>query len=114
MPNIPLPLLLLLTQGLLPLGAQNSSVAKILAFWKKVGGKLVAQKGSLSDAGKASVLAAFPDGAGPNFPEKDALLVAVKPPKKDAEKEKDKKRSRSRDDRPRARSRSRHDRRDRR
>jgi hypothetical protein len=48
-------------------------------FWEKVGSRLVAQSASLTDAGKLSVGAAFPDGNGPGFPEKDKLLAAVKP-----------------------------------
>uniref|UniRef100_A0A7S2AZ65 Uncharacterized protein n=1 Tax=Alexandrium andersonii TaxID=327968 RepID=A0A7S2AZ65_9DINO len=146
--NLPLPQLLLLTQGLVPLGGEHASFVKMLdfwasgadaakvqlsadqlaklaqvvapvapahaAFWTKLGGQLVAQKGSLTDAGKASVEAAFPGGGGPAFADKEKLLQAEKPAKshkdseKDADKERDsKRRSRSRDDRRRGRSRSR-------
>jgi len=146
--NLPLPQLLLLTQGLIPLGGEHPLFVKVLefwasgadgakvqltadqlaklahvvapvapahaAFWAKLGGLLLAQKGSLTDAGKASVEAAFPDGGGPAFADKGVLLQAVKPAKshkdaeKDADKERDsKRRSRSRDDRRRGRSRSR-------
>eukprot|EP00928_Gymnodinium_smaydae_P047231 TRINITY_DN31507_c0_g1_i1.p1 TRINITY_DN31507_c0_g1~~TRINITY_DN31507_c0_g1_i1.p1 ORF type:complete len:580 (-),score=185.13 TRINITY_DN31507_c0_g1_i1:379-2118(-) len=80
-------------------------------FWKVIGGRLVAQKDSLTDAGKASVNAAFPDGGGPDFADKDKLMATVKPkpPKEDKEKSRDdkKKRSRSREERKRSRSRER-------
>lgn len=136
--KIPPPQLLLLTQGLIPLGASNPSVGKIFgfwgegadhskltadqlakliqvaapvvaegsAFWGKAGASLVAQKGSLTDAGRASVLAAFPDGAGPAFEGKDSLLEAAKPKAKD-DKDRDRKddRKRSRDRRDRSRDR---------
>jgi len=146
--KIPPPQLLLLTQGLIPLGASNPSVGKIFgfwadgadhskltadqlaklaqvaapaveegnAFWGKVGASLVAQKGSLTDAGKASVLAAFPDGAGPGFEGKDSLVEAAKPKAKDdkdRDRKDDRKRSRDRRDERRGRSRDRRDDRDR-
>jgi len=141
--GMPSPQLLLLTQGLLPLGAANDSVSKVLeawvasaadakltlsadhlaklaqlvapavpgheAFWKMLGGKLAAEQKALTDAGWASLEAAFPADAasGPAFEEKEALLAAAKARKQPKEEEKkrdsrgkdDKKRSRSREDR---------------
>lgn len=87
---------------------QLGTLAKIVAplapghvdFWAKIGGRLVAQKATLTDAGKASLGFAFPDGAGPTFADKDKLLAAIKPPakkeeKKDREKEPEKSKPKS-------------------
>lgn len=71
-------------------------------FWAKIGQRLVSQLGSITDAGKASAQAAFPDGGGPDFPDKAKLLEAVKPPPPKGDRDRDrgdrdgKKRSRSR------------------
>jgi hypothetical protein len=166
--KMPPPQLLLMSQGLLPLGGGNASIAKVLdawaampdeskaqlkadqfakllqlvapvspsheSFWKNVGGHVAAQFEKLSDAGKASLEAAFPEGAGPSFEGKEKLMAVLRKsqkPKekekgskdKDKEKEKERDRSRerrdagskreerprerSRDQRPRSRSRSR-------
>jgi len=86
-------------------------------LWKMAGPRLLEQKSSLTDAGKASVVAAF------NFEDKDKLLAATKPREREREREKDRdggkererERSRGRDDRrrdDRRRSRSRDRRRD--
>jgi len=93
-------------------------------LWKMAGERLMEQKSSLTDAGKASVLAAF-SGETPTFEDKEKLLTAVKPRERERERERDRdggkdreeKRSRGRDDRrerrdDRRRSRSRDRRRD--
>lgn len=91
-------------------------------LWKMAGPRLLEQKSSLTDAGKASVVAAF-SGEAPNFEDKDKLLAATKPREREREREKDRdggkererERSRGRDDRrrdDRRRSRSRDRRRD--
>ncbi|CAK9034845.1 Hypothetical protein SCF082_LOCUS21027 [Durusdinium trenchii] len=89
-------------------------------LWKVAGARLLEQKASLADAGKASVLAAF-SGEAPTFEDKEKLLAAVKPREREREKDRDKdrdeRRSRGRDDRrdrrdDRRRSRSRDRRRD--
>jgi len=91
-------------------------------LWKMAGPRLLEQKSSLTDAGKASVVAAF-SGEAPTFEDKDKLLAATKPREREREREKDRdggkdrerERSRGRDDRrrdDRRRSRSRDRRRD--
>uniref|UniRef100_A0A7S2LL37 Uncharacterized protein n=1 Tax=Zooxanthella nutricula TaxID=1333877 RepID=A0A7S2LL37_9DINO len=131
--------LLLLTQGLVPLGGANASFAKVLEawvkvlgepkppvsadqlaklahvvapaapehadFWKALGAALAAEQKALGDAGWTSLEAAFPDGAGPAFADKEALLAAAKK-RKESSKD-DRKRSRDRDRRGGGRSRSR-------
>eukprot|EP00747_Dinoflagellata_sp_TGD_P168698 gnl/TRDRNA2_/TRDRNA2_195702_c0_seq1.p1 gnl/TRDRNA2_/TRDRNA2_195702_c0~~gnl/TRDRNA2_/TRDRNA2_195702_c0_seq1.p1 ORF type:complete len:502 (-),score=106.00 gnl/TRDRNA2_/TRDRNA2_195702_c0_seq1:50-1525(-) len=82
------------------------------SFWAAVGKHLAAKPEALTDAGKASVQAAFPDGAGPDFEGKANLLKTVQPAPKAPEKDnrdskKDSEKDRDRDrDRRRSRSRS--------
>jgi len=146
--DMPAAQLILLTQGLLPLGSGNASVAKILDawttglkesklqvpadqlaklsalvapaapastdFWNAVGAALTADMKGLSDAGWASFDAAFPEGGGPDFPDKEALVAASKKRKegsrksarRDDDKDGSRKRSRSRDRRGDDRKRS--------
>ncbi|OLP97982.1 hypothetical protein AK812_SmicGene19610 [Symbiodinium microadriaticum] len=138
MTTIAAPQLLLLTQGLASLGADNASLTKLVEFWattdgeeiklkqlsadqvaklaqvlapvmptnealwKAVGSRLLDQKSSLSDAGKASVLAAFPETEGPTFDDKEKLLQAVKPKSsKDRDRDRDRDDRKDRDDRDR-------------
>ncbi|CAK9079323.1 unnamed protein product [Durusdinium trenchii] len=64
-------------------------------LWKVAGARLLEQKASLADAGKASepwlweVLAAF-SGEAPTFEDKEKLLAAVKPREREREKDRDK------------------------
>mmetsp|Transcript_33768 Transcript_33768/g.70398 ORF Transcript_33768/g.70398 Transcript_33768/m.70398 type:complete len:247 (+) Transcript_33768:1-741(+) len=149
MATIAAPQLLLLTQGLASLGADNASLTKLVEFWattdgeeiklkqlsadqvaklaqvlapvmptnealwKAVGSRLLDQKSSLSDAGKASVLAAFPETEGPTFEDKEKLLQAVKPKSsKDRDRDRDRDDRKDRDDRDRRDRDRRDDRRD--
>jgi len=68
------------------------------AFWVTLGRCILAGKGSLTDAGKASLEAAFPDGSGPGFPDKDQVLAIFSKAKESVKDRDDKKRtSRSRE-----------------
>jgi len=85
-----------LAQVLAPVGASHAEL------WEKLGARLLAEKGSLTDVGKQAVLAAFQDGAGPSFVGKEDLLPAAKPQKPKERREDAKRRdSRSRNDRGR-------------
>merc|ERR1712060_990609 len=87
---------------------QAAKLAQLLApvapakdsLWKVLGARLVEERSSLTDAGKASVQAAFPEGDGPAFDDKDRLLEALKPPKKrdDRDRDRDSARDRGRED----------------
>lgn len=75
-------------------------------FWKMLGGKIAMEQKALTDAGWASIESAFPEGAGPAFDEKAAVLAAAKARKQPKEDKGDKKRTdKDRDDRKRSRSR---------
>lgn len=88
-------------------------------FWKMLGSRLAAEQKGLTDAGWASLEAAFPEGAAaPTFEERGSLLSAAKGRKndknrngkdRDDKKRDDRRRSRSRKDDRRGRSRSRKD-----
>ncbi|CAK9015938.1 unnamed protein product [Durusdinium trenchii] len=134
---------MLLTQGVLPLGGAHPVVARLLNFWAQllagpekasvlpaddiaqlamllsmvapdqglifhvIGLRLQEAGSSLTEAGFASIDAAFPDGAGPNFPGKEQLLSSMKDLKaKLAESSKSKAKLVPRRDRSRSRSRS--------
>ncbi|CAE7233683.1 Dnajb8 [Symbiodinium natans] len=105
---------MLLTQGVLPLGGSHPVVIRLLNFWAQllagsdnkapvlppddiaqlamllsmvapdhslvfhvIGTRLQEVSSSLTEAGYASLEAAFPDGAGPAFPGKEQLLAAA-------------------------------------
>jgi len=90
-----------LAQTLAPKAPDNTS------FWQALAGRFVGGEfaegiaGSLTAAGKASIEAAFPQGEGPEFAGKAAMLKAVKDggtkKEKPKEKEKEKARDKSRD-----------------
>lgn len=153
---------MLLTQGLFPLGGQHPVVAQLADFWAQnltegaddqgeppsskrrrgrpedaaaalpadevadlarllvlvapehvavfeaIGARLVKDAGALTDSGRAALAAAFPEGGGPAFPGKDALLCAIAgaaPPLRRSE-ARATRRSRSRSSRRRRRIRS--------
>merc|ERR1711924_59123 len=88
-----------LAQSVAPVAAGQT------AFWDFICTQLASKTDSLTEAGWASVEAAFPGGAGPECKDKEKLLAALKT-KKDKE---DEKKKREEEDKKRADDRNRRD-----